>query len=338
MNTVERFQRLFRFQPLDRLPVIEWAVWWDLTIERWYEEGLPRDLTKPGEIRDYFGQDSQEQIYINAIGAGCPRAGSHGAGIITNADDYERVKPYLYPKENHIGPSLEVVQRWAQQQVEGNTATWVSLQGFFWWPRVLLGIERHLYSFYDQPELIHQINQDLTDFNIWALEELVKIVQPIFMTFFEDLSYNHGPMLSQKAFYTFLVPYYEQLIPVLEKYDIIPIVDSDGDITRVVPWFKSVGIKGILPLERMAGVDVAQLRTAHPDFILVGAFDKTVMKDGEAAMRAEFERLLPTMKTGGFIPSVDHQTPPDVSIENYRIYLRLLEEYCCKAGQDAVLG
>ena len=44
-------------------------------------------------------------------------------------------------------------------------------------------------------------------------------------------------------------------------------------------------------------------------------------------MRAEFERLVPLMRTGGFIPSVDHQTPPAVSMEDYRLFLRLLEEY-----------
>ena len=53
--------------------------------------------------------------------------------------------------------------------------------------------------------------------------------------------------------------------------------------------------------------------------------------DGEEAMRAEFERLLPTMKTGGFVPSCDHQTPPGVSFENYQIYVRLLGEYARKA-------
>jgi hypothetical protein len=33
------------------------------------------------------------------------------------------------------------------------------------------------------------------------------------------------------------------------------------------------------------------------------------------------------MKTGGFIPSVDHQTPPGVSLDQYRLYLRLLTQY-----------
>ena len=69
------------------------------------------------------------------------------------------------------------------------------------------------------------------------------------------------------------------------------------------------------------------LREQFPNLRMIGHFNKLVMKNGEAAMRGEFERLVPLMKKGGFIPSVDHQTPPDVSIEQYRIYLRLLAEY-----------
>jgi hypothetical protein len=53
----------------------------------------------------------------------------------------------------------------------------------------------------------------------------------------------------------------------------------------------------------------------------------------EAAIEKEFERLLPTMRSGGYIPSVDHQTPPYVSLKNYRHYLRLLEKYCHLAVQ-----
>lgn len=51
------------------------------------------------------------------------------------------------------------------------------------------------------------------------------------------------------------------------------------------------------------------------------------MVEGEEAMRNEFERLLPAMKNGGFIPSVDHQVPPSVSLEQYQCYIKLLQEY-----------
>ena len=52
-----------------------------------------------------------------------------------------------------------------------------------------------------------------------------------------------------------------------------------------------------------------------------------VMNRGEAAMRAEFERLSPVMRSDGSVPSVDHQTPPGVLLADYRIYLRLFDEY-----------
>ena len=47
-------------------------------------------------------------------------------------------------------------------------------------------------------------------------------------------------------------------------------------------------------------------------------------------MRAEFERLMPVARQGGFAISVDHQTPPGVSLENYRIFIRLFHDYAAK--------
>ena len=87
----------------------------------------------------------------------------------------------------------------------------------------------------------------------------------------------------------------------------------------------------MLPLERQAGVDGMALRGEFPELCLVGHFDKMVMDRGEAAIRAEFERLMPLMRSGRFIPSVDHQTPPHVTLDQYRLYRRLLDEYTAAA-------
>jgi len=130
----------------------------------------------------------------------------------------------------------------------------------------------------------------------------------------------------------FMRPYYDRIIPALREKGIIPIIDSDGDISVPAHWFSEAGLDGILPLERQAGVDIAALRAAHPTMRFIGHFDKMTMDKGEAAMRAEFERLLPTAARGGFLISCDHQTPPGVSYENYTIYLRLFREYAERAG------
>jgi len=85
---------------------------------------------------------------------------------------------------------------------------------------------------------------------------------------------------------------------------------------------------------KQAGVDVLAYRRRHPDFRFVGAFDKMCMHRGEQALRAEFERLFLLMREGGYIPGVDHQTPPEVSLDDYRLYLSLLRE-CCEKAVDA---
>ena len=134
-------------------------------------------------------------------------------------------------------------------------------------------------------------------------------------------------MISERHFDEFIAPYYRQIIPRLLEKDIIPLVDTDGDVTKMVPWLMREGIRGVLPLERQAGVDGMELRMEFPQLCMVGHFNKMVMDQGEPAMRTEFERLMPLMRTGGFIPSVDHQTPPHVTMEQYRVYRRLLDEY-----------
>ncbi len=329
MNTRQRFHAIMNFEPFDRLPILEWAGWWDKTIERWHTEGLPVELTDRYAICEYFGLDLYKQDWIAACTSECPQPATHGAGIITSPTEYERVLPHLYPA-NPV--KLEKWQSWVSEHEKGDTVLWFTVDGFFWFARRLLGIERHLYAFYDQPELIHRINADLADWILLVIEELCSVCTPDFMTFAEDMSYNKGPMLSKTLFDGFMRPYYEKIIPVLRERGIIPIIDSDGDITTPAHWFEDAGLAGILPLERQSGVDIELLRANHPRMTFVGHFDKMTMAKGEASMRTEFERLLPIAGRGGFLPSCDHQTPPGVSYANYEIYLELFREYAEKAG------
>jgi hypothetical protein len=314
------------FQPFDRLPVIEWAAWWDQTLDRWHGEGLPGQLTDRYDINRHFGVELYLQEWIEPT---VPPAAQHGAGVIATADDYERLRGTLYP-----APVLDTARlgQWTDLQRSGDAVIWITLNGFFWYPRKLLGIEPHLYAFYDRPELMHRINDDLLEWNLKVLENVCSICTPDFLTFAEDLSYNHGPMLSEQQFEQFITPYYQRILPLVHEHGTISIMDSDGDVTVPACWFERAGIQGILPLERQAGVDIVALRAAHPRMRFIGHFDKLTMTGGEAAMRAEFERLLPTAARGGFLISCDHQTPPGVSYESYQTYLRLFREYAALAA------
>ncbi len=330
MNTRERFQAVAGFRPFDRLPIIEWAGWWDKTIERWHTEGLPANITDRYDIYRYFGMDVYKQDWFPICRPGCPRPAGHGQGVVQSDADYDNVRQYLYPTD---AVNTECWTQWAEEQRRGETALWFTVLGFFWHPRGLLGIEPHLYAFYDKPELMHRMNADLAEWIIMVIDRVCAVCTPDFMTFAEDMSYNHGSMLSKDLFDEFMLPYYKRVIPALHKRGIIAIIDSDGDISVPAKWFETAGLDGILPLERQAGVDIANLRKQHPSMKFIGHFDKMTMNKGEKVMRAEFERLLPTAAKGGFLVGCDHQTPPGVSYADYQIYLRLFREYAAEAGK-----
>jgi hypothetical protein len=333
MTPRERFQAAMNFQPFDRMPMIEWAIWWDKTIARWHTEELPATVTDRYELYRFFGLDMYWQDWIETVLPTCPRAASHGAPIIHTMADYERIRPHLFPDVEAQAERWKRWTEWARRQQAGEAVLWFTVEGFFWFPRVLLGIEEHLYAFYDEPELIHRINSDLAEWHLRVIEKIGSICAPDFMTFAEDMSYNNGPMISEEQFDEFLKPYYERVIPALKKLGVLTFIDSDGDITKPAHWFEKAGIEGILPLERQAGVDIGKVRAEHPRMRFIGHFDKMTMNRGEAAMRAEFERLVPAAAQGGFLISVDHQTPPGVSYQEYQLYLSLLREYAAEVGR-----
>ena len=329
MTARDRFVRTLNFQTCDdRLPMVEWAAWWDLTIDRWKTEGLPKDISWDDSLA-HFGLDP-----LVLVGSG---AGPHSevpAGIsrvVTDEASYDALRPHLFTDVS-IANMLQHARRVQASHTRGDIAIRLWLDGYFWFPRAQMGIEQHMLAFFDQPELMHRMNRDLADYNLKVIDALCRVLTPDMVGFAEDMSYNHGPMLSRGFFDEFLRPYYERIVPEMKRRGIKVLVDTDGDVTTMIPWLLAAGIEGVYPLERQAGVDVAKLRAEFPRLLMMGGFDKMVMSQGEAPMRAEFERLLPVMRTGGYIPSVDHQTPPEVSLANYQIYVRLFWEYCERAA------
>ena len=106
MNGSERFSAIMNGKKPDRLPVIEWAPWWNLTVQRWENEGLQ---TKFRTYRDIYniqrelGLDGCIQTFFNVRTALTPKAAHRGAGIITDESDImtcRTVMPECYFQEN----------------------------------------------------------------------------------------------------------------------------------------------------------------------------------------------------------------------------------------------
>ncbi|OPZ89587.1 MAG: Uroporphyrinogen decarboxylase (URO-D) [candidate division TA06 bacterium ADurb.Bin417] len=279
-------------------------------------------------IQDWFGLD---RFQIRKLSAMRPEYGQleKADRLIADLEGYRRLKDFLYPG---TGQATAWLAEAADAQRNRDIVTGLILEGPFWFPRILFGIEAHLYAFYDHPEAMRLIIEDLADYHLRILEAARQTIRPELVLFSEDMSYNHGPMLSRKTFDEFISPYYRRIVPRLKEFGWPAVIDSDGQIGPLLEWFAPTGVDAFLPLEHQAGVDIVELRRRHPRHRFIGAFDKMVLNRGEAAVEAEFERLRPVMAGGGYVPGVDHQTPPGVSLAEYRDYLVRLAGWCRRAA------
>ena len=196
MTNRERVQAVLAGTRPDRLPAVEWANWWSLTKKRWEEEGAPAQ-TGPDTLQDYFGLDRLRQIWIHPICGDAPKPPAEGAGLLETEEDYEALLPFLY-REDTLQKAVDRAEAWREDHDRGDFAAWITLEGFFWFPRTLFGIENHLYAFYDAPELMHRMNRDLAQYHLTCLDRILPLLRPEYMTFAEDMSYNLGPMLSKE--------------------------------------------------------------------------------------------------------------------------------------------
>lgn len=61
MTNRQRLAAILNGEKADRLPMVEWASWWTLTLERWEQEGAPKQQG-PDTLQDFFGLDRLRQI------------------------------------------------------------------------------------------------------------------------------------------------------------------------------------------------------------------------------------------------------------------------------------
>ena len=164
-----------------------------------------------------------------------------------------------------------------------------------------------------------------------TLDRVLPLVQPRpdFAGFWEDMAYKTGPLLSPKHFREFLLPNYKKVTACLRDWGIDAIfVDSDGNIDQLIPLWLEGGVNGFHPLEVAAGMDPVALRKRYGRSVLLrGGIDKRKLAQGGQALRDEVLSKVPFLaRSGGYVPYIDHETPPDVSWANFQEYARLVRE------------
>lgn len=191
--------------------------------------------------------------------------------------------------------------------------------------RTLFGFERLMYAFFDAPELVHDVLAHLTELWLTLFEQVLDQTDVDYAYYWEDMSYKSGSMVSPRIFREFLMPVYQRINAFFRHRGIdIILLDTDGNVWDLIPLFLEAGVTGLYPFEVRAGMDVAAVRARFPRLQMMGGIDKNAVVAGPAAIDQELARIAPVIRSGGYIPNMDHYVPPDVPWEHFCYYRRQL--------------
>ena len=87
---------------------------------------------------------------------------------------------------------------------------------------------------------------------------------------------------------------------------------------------KFSGVDTLWPIERASDFHPMEIRKEFGKSLrLWGGVDKRVLAQGDEAIRSHLKELIPLIEQGGYIPTVDHLIPPEVSWDNFQFYMEM---------------
>ncbi|MGQ9629393.1 MAG: uroporphyrinogen decarboxylase family protein [bacterium] len=251
MNGRERLLRVMEFKDVDRLPNYELALWGQ-TVERWYDEGMPRDAVYLNwfEGEPYFKIERRAFAPIN-VGMVPPFTfeaevieeteryiiARHPNGIVTKALKEGTVRGTRPSMDQYL--SFPVTDRKSFEEIKKRYNPRSPIRYPLWWDEMVkrwktrdyplclltngsiglysqlrrwVGTEGISYLFYDDPALVEEMVEFIVDFILEVTERARKEIQFDYFNFFEDFAGKGGPLISPKLFKKFLMPGYKRII------------------------------------------------------------------------------------------------------------------------------
>jgi len=366
MTHLERFLAVMEYQAVDRVPNWEAGVWpqtidrwrgegldvdalhWD-----WFsgEAALgmdPREFIryncylKPEFERKVLAEDAETQTFQDAEGRVRKwlKTGEAG-GVSMSMDtylrfpvqtraDWEAMKKRYRPGPVRYEPNWQTLRPagWKARQHPLIFAPNCFTLGFYWMARVWLGTEEVSYAWYDEPAMMQDMMHFWGDFLIEGLRPVLETTTIDYICINEDYAMKTGPLLSPETYREFIFPQHKRLFDFAHSHGVrYCTIDTDGNPEALLPLMMDAGTDAIWPCERAAEQDPVRLRkTFGKNLRLWGGVDKRALAAGPAAITAHLQSLQPLIAEGGFIPTVDHTVPPDVSWENFKSYLGAKEK------------
>jgi uroporphyrinogen-III decarboxylase len=240
---------------------------------------------------------------------------------IKNMDDWQKLKPMFEYNESRINWSA--VENAKKSQTNGMLVV-ANIPGGFDTPRELMGEDVTCRAYYEQPELMYDILNTISETSFKVLERISDHLIIDQLSVHEDMAGKSGSLIGPKQILEFIKPYYRKIWDMLSsKGTKIFQQDSDGNMNSVIDAFLECGLTVMFPMEPSAGMDIVKIRQKYGKRLaMLGGIDKHVLRSSKEAILKELEyKMQPLMQQGGMVFGLDHRIPNGTPIENYRYYV-----------------
>jgi uroporphyrinogen-III decarboxylase len=240
---------------------------------------------------------------------------------VKTMEDWERLKPLYVFEEDRI--RWDKVEEAKLSQEKGCLVV-ATIPGAFDTPRELMGDENACVSYYEAPELMKDILGTLADTAIRVLDRISKQLTIDQLSVHEDLAGKSGPLVGPSQVNAYFRPYYRSVWDLLSSRGTrIFQMDSDGNISAIIPSLLDCGLTVMYPMEPAAGMDCVELRRKYGTrFAMLGGIDKHALRRSRAEIERELTyKMQPLMKQGGMVFGLDHRIPNGTPLANYRYYV-----------------
>lgn len=352
----ERWLQAMAFQKPDRLPLMEFGYWRE-TLSEWHTQGLPSDVDNEARAYAYFGIENWSTARINVglfpgfekkvieQGADYVIYRNHTRALVKELNRGIRTIPqYLeYGLRDrrdwteHFNAHLNSADprrypdNWREQVAAFSRRAYplaCPIGSMIGWIRNWVGFENLGLIAYDDPDLLEEMIETVCVCVCETIKPALQEVQFDFGAGWEDICFKNGPALSPRMFDQWIVPRYKRITDLLHVHGVkIVWTDCDGNTMPILDRFLAGGINCMFPIEVAGGSDPVAIREKYGKKILLhGGVNKMPLREGPKAIEKELLRLKPLVDEGGFIPHIDHRCPADLSLANYKFYLKCKRE------------
>jgi len=259
------------------------------------------------------------------VGGGRMSMDQHLDHPVHTPDDWAQVKKRLVAAapERYPGDLDARIERWQRRDCPLILGTNCAANGFYWRAREWMGTEALSLAWYDYPGMMHEIMEFYADFIIETSRPVLERIQVEYFCLNEDLAAKGGPLLGPETYRKFILPHLKRMVTFFRSYGTRYFaIDSDGDPTVLIPLFMEAGVDTVWPIERASEISPQGWRKRFGrDLRLWGGVDKRILTRGPEAIEAHLREFIPLVEEGGFIPTVDHTVPPDISWDSFRYYM-----------------